>query len=100
MALVDGDELAAADLAEPRIDRAAAVGEEHRELSIRRDRRVELFALEVRQTFDRGAGQRILPEVILLPQAPEATRREEDNDRCNASELCPLLLSASRRGSV
>ena len=77
-------------------NRPVAVGEKDHELSVRRDRRVDLLALEVGQTFDRGVGQRIPPEVILLPQAPDTTRRDQDSDSCNAREHCPLPLSTSQ----
>ena len=94
--LGDVDELAAADLADPGVEWPVAVREKGHELSVRRDRRVSLLACEIGETLDRGVGQRVLPEVILLPQAPDTTRRDQDSDSCNAREHCPLPLSTSQ----
>ena len=69
----------AADLTDEDIERSIAVREKDHELAVRRDRGIDLLALEVGQTHGPRVGERVLPEIIVDPQAPGDAERRREN---------------------
>src|SRR5262245_7870289 len=72
-------ERAAADLTDEDIDWSVAVREKDHKLAVRRDRSIDLLALEVGQTYGPRVSERIPPEIIVDPETP----RDEHDGREN-----------------
>ncbi len=80
---------AAADLTDEDIERSIAVREKDHELAVRRDRGVDLLALEVGQTHGPRVSERVLPEVVVDPEAPGDADRGRENNRGDPTDRSP-----------
>ena len=98
--LGDVDQLAGADLTDPDVKWAVTVRDKDRELSVRRNRRVDLFAVEVGDTLGSRIGQRILPEIVPLPQLPRDAGRDQKDGRCNSRDEAPAARAPLQPGLV